>query len=100
MFITTLRVGAVNVPVTYEIRDQENNLATLTGYDSVRLYIKGYSSSYITATVNSTGNVTVTFPAGVMVAGEYEAKFIAVDNTNDMIPLGLCGKIKVLDTWE
>ncbi len=101
MFKTILRVGAVDVPITYEIRDQDNNLATLSGYDAVRLYIQGYASpGYIAAVVNSAGNVTVTFPVSDMAAGEKVAKFIAVDNTTDFIPLGLTGIVKVLGEWE
>lgn len=101
MFRTVLKEGMVNVPVTYEIRDHNQSLLTLSGYDSVRLYIQGYSSDYLTATVNSAGNVTVTFPSAVMSdVGIKKAYFIAVDNTTDLIPLGETGEIVVKGEFE
>ena len=102
MFRTVLRQGMIDVPITYEIRDENNNLATLSGYDSVRLYIEGYSSSYLTATVNSAGNVTVTFPTEIMADKSVKkAYFVATDNTNtDFIPIGEVGEIVVKGTWE
>lgn len=101
MFKTILREGAINSICTYEVRNQSGDLLDLTAYDSVRLYIEGYASTYITATsATAAGIVTITFPSAVMVKGKYGAKFIAVDNTTDMIPLGLVGEIVVLGAWE
>ena len=98
--MVTLRKGAINVPVQFEIRDG-NDLLTLTGYDSVKLYINGYASSPITATLISTGVVSVTFPSAFCaVTGEYKAYFGAFDNTTDFIPLGESFIIKVIDTWD
>lgn len=98
--MVTLRKGAINVPVQFEIRDS-NDLLTLSGYDSVKLYINGYASSPITATIISAGLVSITFPTALCAqVGEYKAYFGAFDNTTDFIPLGDSFIIKVIDTWD
>lgn len=98
MVETSLRVGAVDVTVEYTIRDG-NDLLDMSGYDAVRLYIQNYASTYITASVVSTGIVRVIYPSAFMVKGNYNAKFQGVSGSA-LIPLGQVIKIIVKGEWE
>lgn len=98
MVETVLRENAGSIPIQYEIYDG-NDLMDVSGYDAVRLYIQGYASNYITASVISTGVVNVIYPSSFMTKGNYKAKFQALTGS-DLIPLGQIITIIVKGTWE